>query len=88
MLAEPLPRNAHLFWLHCSGFQASCHISYKSYGRTLRHTDSHRQQGDLVSLFIFFQNKESRLRKQKHTKELYKIMKLAIIDKENIMSET
>jgi hypothetical protein len=26
------------------------------------HTDTHRQQGELISLLLFFQNKESRLK--------------------------
>jgi hypothetical protein len=37
-------------------------------GATRTHT--HRQQRDLISLFLFFQNKESRL-KMSHTNKLY-----------------
>jgi hypothetical protein len=30
MFTRPLPSNGRLFWFHCSGFQASCHIAVKS----------------------------------------------------------
>jgi hypothetical protein len=34
------------------------------------HIQTHRQQGDLKSLSLFFQNKESRLKTVKHTSQL------------------
>jgi hypothetical protein len=30
LITEPLPSNGHLFWLHYSEFQPSCHIAFKS----------------------------------------------------------
>jgi hypothetical protein len=33
-------------------------------GYTDRHTHTYRQQGDLISLLLFYQNKESRLKKE------------------------
>jgi hypothetical protein len=36
--------------------------SRKSVGRGDTHTDTHRHKGDRISLLLFFQNKESRLK--------------------------
>jgi hypothetical protein len=43
--------NGRLFWLHYSGFQ-------ELYGDT----QTHRQQDNIISLLLFFKNKEIRLK--------------------------
>jgi hypothetical protein len=45
-----------LFWFHCSGFQKLEGI--------------HKQQGDLLSPLLFFQNKESRLKNGSYRKRM------------------
>jgi hypothetical protein len=55
MITEPLPNNGHLFWLHYSGILG----------------ETHRQQGDIISLLLFFSNKESRLKMVHHITHMF-----------------